>query len=172
MKDPLDIPAKKCLSCKETKPIAEFQRKGHKRRICQDCVKDSACEYRTPKKNQEGRARWCREMIDANPRKFLWYRIKWAATARKLDFNLDVEDFVIPNFCEVLGIPISLSYPKTGGPRRPSPNSASVDRLDSSKGYVKGNIKIISHLANTIKSVGTAEQHEKVAAYMRRNGVE
>lgn len=41
-------------------------------------------------------------------------------------------------------------------------NSPSIDRLDNTKGYVKGNINIISWRANRIKSDATLDELEKI----------
>lgn len=61
-------------------------------------------------------------------------------------FELDVDDFEIPTKCPVLGVPLSMG---NGGIA--SPNSASMDRIIPEWGYIKGNVIVISHRANTIK---------------------
>ena len=48
-----------------------------------------------------------------------------------------------------------------------TPQSPSLDRLDSSMGYVKGNVVVISVKANTIKSAYTAEDIAKVADWLK-----
>jgi len=55
--------------------------------------------------------------------------------------------------------------------RGSSNSSPSIDRLDNSKGYVLGNVEVICVNCNTIKSVGSAQQHGQIAAFMRSRGL-
>ena len=43
---------------------------------------------------------------------------------------------------------------------------ASIDRIDSNKGYSYDNISIISHYANTLKNVGNIDQWRRLVQYM------
>lgn len=90
-------------------------------------------------------------------------KAKYRASTRNLEFNLILEDFEIPNFCPVLGIPII-----SGTDGSFSDNSPSLDRIDSSKGYVKGNVAIISRRANQGKSNLTSDEHRLIAEWMDR----
>lgn len=47
-----------------------------------------------------------------------------------------------------------------------SDNSPSLDKHEAALGYVKGNINVISFLANTMKSSGTLEDLRALVAYM------
>lgn len=62
-----------------------------------------------------------------------------------LPFSIEVGSLLIPSLCPVLGIPLIV-----GGKR--SPNSPSLDRIEPSRGYVPGNVRIISDRANRLKS--------------------
>jgi hypothetical protein len=44
------------------------------------------------------------------------------------------------------------------GGHGPQDSSPSLDRLDNSRGYVKGNVWVISWLANKMKATATNEQ--------------
>lgn len=94
-----------------------------------------------------------RKYQEENREKVLLACCKQTATRKGLDFDLDVSDIVIPELCPIMGVPL------TGilGKGRQKYN-ASVDRIDSSKGYVKGNIQIISDLANRMKQNATTEE--------------
>lgn len=83
-------------------------------------------------------------------------RLLGAARARSkkygFEINIEESDIFIPKICPLLGIEIKVSSEKV------SANSPSLDRIDSSKGYVKGNVWVISHKANTMKSNATLEE--------------
>jgi hypothetical protein len=54
---------------------------------------------------------------------------------------------------------------------RQSDSSPSIDCIDGSKGYVVGNVKIISWKANRLKSNATPAELIKVAIYAAKNTV-
>lgn len=72
----------------------------------------------------------------------------------------------IPTVCEVCGAKFIWSL--GGGNKIHGP---SLDRVNNSEGYTPGNVKIICTRCNLIKRDGTAEDHEQIAAYIRRNKV-
>jgi hypothetical protein len=87
--------------------------------------------------------RWVRN----NPEKRMLARAKYRAKQKGLEFNIDISDINIPEVCPVMGIPLVV---KSGVPG-PAKNSPSLDRIDNSKGYIKGNVRVISAAANTQK---------------------
>lgn len=94
-------------------------------------------------------------------------KMVWAAKARAaatgLPFDLDWTDLEMPDCCPVLGIPLA----KTFGPV--SDNSPSLDKMIPAKGYVKGNVTIISQRANFLKANGTLEEFQKLTKWMEDN---
>lgn len=47
------------------------------------------------------------------------------------------------------------------------PNWPSLDRWDSSKGYVPGNVFVISYRANTLKNSATLDEALRIVKYLR-----
>jgi len=99
-----------------------------------------------------------------NKEKTMLSYAKDRANKKGLEFNIEHTDIVIPNICPVLNIPIF--YNRPGIVKGPCINSPSLDRIDNSKGYIKGNIQVISHLANTMKASATREQLIKFAEWV------
>ena len=87
------------------------------------------------------------------------------AKKRNLDFNIELNDIFIPDYCPVLNIKIDKRLFKKSS-RRALDNSASLDRIDSLKGYIKGNIAVMSYLANSIKNEGNAAEHDAIATFI------
>ena len=92
-----------------------------------------------------------------SPEALILRRIRGSAKARGLEFDLELEDIIIPAVCPYLGIPLEF------GEGHPQRNSYSVDRVDNSLGYIKGNIEVISHMANMMKQDSTKDEQIRFA---------
>lgn len=97
-----------------------------------------------------------RQYQQDNPEKTLLSRAKHRAKKKSLPFNLDLDDIVIPDVCPVLGVPLQRSNSS------PSDNSPSLDKIIPELGYTKGNVIIISHRANRIKTNATLDEIKAV----------
>lgn len=114
------------------------------------------------KHGKEYEKKWSRKLRENRRELIMMRNCKNRARELNLPYNLDESDFVIPDVCPVLGIPLQL------GTRTFQAGSPSIDRLVPAKGYVKGNVRIISWRANTLKRDATADEMRKVLAYMER----
>lgn len=91
--------------------------------------------------------------------------LRTRATKAGQDFDLAAVRRLLastPTHCPVLGIALHAHRGERGGPRNDSP---SIDRFDNSRGYVEGNMRIISGRANRLKSDGSPEELMRVALY-------
>lgn len=71
-----------------------------------------------------------------------------------MEFNIEREDIKIPKYCPLLGVELKVA----DGQKVVKYNSPSLDRIDSSKGYIKGNVWVISMKANSMKSNSSFEE--------------
>jgi len=91
------------------------------------------------------------------------YRMKrHGAKAKGILFTITFGELIFPEYCPVLGITIDY-FTNTR-----SENSLSWDRLDPSKGYISGNVCLMSWRANRIKNDGTKEEHQKIVDFLSK----
>jgi len=102
-----------------------------------------------------------------NPQRSYVLAAKKRARIAGLPFNLEDCDIVFPDLCPALGIPIYLEH--TDGPRRRTDNTPSLDRLVPDKGYVRGNVRIISWRANRLKNDATLEELKLLVNYVENS---
>ena len=132
---------RRCTKCKEVLPFEAFS----KHSACLFGVNSICRECRKPM----SKTQWDRWPLE----KKILNRAKSRAIKKGLDFNIDLSDIVIPEICPILGTPI---------------DTPSIDRIDSSKGYVKGNVMICSNRANVLKNNGSLDEFRKVVAFLER----
>jgi hypothetical protein len=103
-----------------------------------------------------------REWVGASPSLYLWRRAKERARVKGLAFSIEVQDVVVPARCPVLGCALSRGEGKF------CPTSPTLDRIDSTKGYVKGNVVVVSWRANRLKSDATLDELRAIVRFYER----
>jgi hypothetical protein len=129
---------------------------------CQDCKGDLKEGAACPSVVTRGRGLCylcarvsCKESRNKNPKSFLLYSSRSNSKVRGIENTLVLADIPdIPEFCPVFSW-IRLEH-RVGAERRDS--SPSLDRIDNTRGYVKGNVRIISWRANRLKGNATDEE--------------
>ena len=153
-----------CASCKKLLPIEQFHNDKTKHKCnygkkyrCKTCQ----CNF-----NQQWRLK--------NPIKNVLQDAKSAHRYRPnsvpKEFNIDVDylkQIDTTDICPILGMPMRWNAGKGTGKR--NQNNKSLDRIDSSQGYVKGNVIIISWRANWLKNNATLEELIKLGKWAETN---
>lgn len=93
-----------------------------------------------------------KEYWQKNSQRCVFHHAKERAKKCGIPFTIKYEDIIIPKKCPYLNIILRR------GKGYHCPTSPSLDRIDSSKGYVPGNIQVISYKANEMKSNATKKQ--------------
>jgi hypothetical protein len=134
-----------CKKCGVVKPLTAF----HKHKQCWGGYNSVCKECRLPV-SKENYSKHSREYN-------IWHRAKTRAVKFHLEFDIEISDIYIPEVCPIFNTPFI-----TGD----TDLTPSIDRIDPTKGYIKGNIMIISNKANRIKSNGTYEDIMQVAKFL------
>lgn len=137
--------------------------KPTKRGTCREC---NAAYMRT----------YLRRRRHEMPARPLWERARKRAKDRGLPFALPKDAIIVPRTCPALGLAIELRGRRTA-------SSPSLDRIIPERGYVPGNIRVISDRANRLKGgrnlnqlrrlaesgpVDLREEYRMVATYVER----
>lgn len=153
---------KTCSKCGAEKPLTEFNKKA-------DCKGGFDTQCKVCKR--EFNAAWSNQKPDAS---YLHYIASKRAKKRGTEFTISIEDVeaVDSDVCPYLGIDIK-RYPNTAGGGRVGgasqrPDAKSLDRIDSAKGYVPGNIIVCSWRANKLLSDATAAEMALIAMNFHR----
>lgn len=150
-----------CGKCKQYKLPEDFY--ANRRSLsgrgsyCKPCMKSYAAG--------ENWVEWRKARYYKNPARTMWIEARRRARSAQLPFNIDIDDCSIPEVCPVLGIKLTQKGEGTRNDATPT-----LDKIIPDRGYTKGNVKVISWLANRIKSdCSDADVFEKIAAYIRAN---
>tara|TARA_R110000787_G_C13214219_1_gene425496 strand:+ start:61 stop:633 length:573 start_codon:yes stop_codon:yes gene_type:complete len=135
-----------CCHCCKEKPGDQFW-KGNKTNGCAprciECSKLYSSYY----------------VVDA--KMALLYNARNRAKTKGVPFDLTTDDFDMTETCPALGIPM-FRLPGKGQ----SDNSPSLDRIDPSKGYISGNVAVISRRANRIKNNASVDELKRIAKWL------
>lgn len=83
------------------------------------------------------------------------------AIVNNIPFAITYKDIPVPDKCPALGIELKRNIGKIDR------NSATVDRIIPSLGYIPGNVVVVSLKANSIKNDATAEEILKVGNFYK-----
>lgn len=146
-----------CISCKETKLFSDFgKQKGMKsglRSSCYECTKKRKIELTSTKEKHLA----C-----------LLSKCKSRSKKLNIPFDLDLNYLlsISSEYCPVFNS--KLVWGRGNG--FSAEFSPSLDRLIPDKGYIKGNMAIISFKANRMKNNGSTEEIRKLLNWLEKNG--
>lgn len=98
----------------------------------------------------------------------LWQSAKARAKDKGLPFTITIEDIPQVTHCPVFGIEFVQGLQPDGCRDAWS----TLDEIKHGKGYVPGNVVVVSHLANLIKNKATIEQLVQVARFYELIGAD
>jgi hypothetical protein len=146
---------KKCCNYCRNKCNKSSKKVEKRLNLCYKCFINSAAP-------NGGQCDECKKQYILPLRTKLFRNSRNRARKAKIVFNIIEEDLIIPEYCPILGMKLqeNKKFAKS--------NSYSVDRIDSTKGYIKDNVHIISHRANQIKNDATIKEIELLLNYLKQ----
>lgn len=119
---------------------------------------------RSPERRASNRVR-LKKKRQEDPCRFIYYSAKYRSKISGITFSITKQDVIdiypSDGKCPVLGISLAINTKTT------QDDSPSLDRIIPDKGYVKGNIIVISHRANRIKNDATVIELERIVSFLK-----
>jgi hypothetical protein len=146
-----DVGMKLCSICSVEKDEKSFRVRtdtGKIRPFCLSC--ESKIRKDTYLATRSYRLSKAQTNRTQNPISKILKQAKASAKEKNLEFNLTEQDIVFPDKCKYLDV--NLTNKQGQGVVW---ENYSLDRIDSSEGYIKGNVEIISRKANSMKNMAT-----------------
>ena len=151
---------KKCPTCKKVLPIKEF--------YFDKKTKDELF-YRCKSCDSDRRKKWRKNNLKSRAISNKYFSL--TQRARKKNVPMEITAEYIKNMypddmiCPALGIKMERGI---GGRPENISNCSSIDRIIPEKGYVPGNVIIVSMKANQIKSNATPDEIIKVGKFYKK----
>ncbi len=157
---------KRCSKCKEQKPKSEFSKtrtnKDGLSYVCSPCNRETSRKYRKDN-SAEYYERQQRKREEA-PTFISQMLYNATSRAKKKGFDIDIDVAFLTELleasdykCAVTGQTMTLLSLNR---KKANPFRASLDRIDSSKGYTKGNVRLVCWAVNQMKADRTEEEFE------------
>lgn len=168
-----------CARCekrfqKETKEFTRQTKKGKTKFFCSlSCFCFARNEIHPPKGNIQNLVSNNRK-DEYTPYRWFVLRAEHRAKNKNRDCNITVEFLKElwgkqKGICPLSGWELNLPKDTRIGWKTSDPKNASLDRVDSSKGYVEGNVRFIAVMANFCKQVFTDEDVINFCKAVTRN---
>ena len=152
---------RRCTKCNIEKLPSEFHRdrstRDGLRKWCKQCAIPAAIAYHN--RNKAHVSQRNRDYKALHPAKYLVWCARHRAKNTGVAFSITEQDISMPKECPILGIPLFM-----GGLH--NPNSPSIDRIDNEKGYVSGNVHVVSYRANVLKKDATPQELRLLAKWI------
>lgn len=96
------------------------------------------------------------KLRNTNPLEYIYGSRRYQAQKRGTPFEISIAEIIVPDTCPVFGTKFV----------RKTASAMSLDRINNDKGYIKGNVQVLSRKANQMKSNATPEELLKFADWV------
>lgn len=158
---------KMCAGCGTVKLLSDFYKNqpsigGGYRTKCKECYKARSSAWREKPGSKTKTSATFVAYRRSHRAKILLTLAKHRASLKGLEYSLDqyeeeIQSVIDAGVCQVTGLPLNLDGGKTW-------DSPSLDRIDSTKGYARENVRIVLYCVNVMANLWGPNKIIKIAA--------